>query len=142
VDTPIAEPTPEFRRELLATLAAMEQRILERIDERIAETRRYVDDQAAETRRSIDEQGAETRRYVDERSSETRRNVDAQAVETRRHFDVVAEGLLVKLELVAEGVRENNERLDRLRVEVRAELARVDRRLLRLESAGSRRRRG
>jgi hypothetical protein len=47
----------------------------------------------------------------------------------------------VKLELVADGVRENNERLDRLRVEVRAELARVDRRLLRLESAGPRRRR-
>jgi hypothetical protein len=108
VDTPVAEPTPEFRRELLATLAAMEQRILERIDERIGETRRYVDEQGAET---------------------------------RRHFEVVAEGLMVKIEPVAEGVRENNERLDRFRLEVRAELARVDRRLLRLEGAGPRRRR-
>jgi hypothetical protein len=108
VDTPAAPAPDAFRRELLATPTALEQRILQRIDERTAQTRRDVDEQNAET---------------------------------RRHFDVVAENMMVKIELVAEGIRGNNERLDRFRGEVRAEFARVDHRLLRLEAGRPRKRR-
>jgi hypothetical protein len=54
--------------------------------------------------------------------------------ETRRHFDVVGEGLRGDVRAIAEGHVGLVERLDRFQQEVRRDLRRVERRLLRLEA--------
>ena len=67
----------------------------------------------------INRSAAETQRYFEE---------------TRRHFDVVGEGLRSDVRAVAEGHVGLVERLDRFQQEVRRDLRRVERRLLRLEA--------
>ena len=62
---------------------------------------------------------SESRRHAEGLAAETRQHSEAMAAETRRHFDVVAEGLNHKIELVAEGVMTVNERVDRLRDEMK-----------------------
>lgn len=54
--------------------------------------------------------------------------------ETRRHFDVVGEGLRGDVRAIAEGQVGLAERLDRFQQEVRRDLRRVERRLLRIEA--------
>lgn len=135
-----------LRRDVLAALLALEERLRHHVDARVgesgAETREYIDgrltESAAETRQYIDgrltESAAETREYA----AETRQYIDGRltesAAETRRHLGVMAESLMEKMELLAEGVRANGERLDRFQGEVRDQFARVDRRLLRLQA--------
>ena len=67
----------------------------------------------------INRSAAETQRYFEE---------------TRRHFDVVGEGLRSDVRAVAEGHVGLVEGLDRFQQEVRRDLRRVERRLLRLEA--------
>lgn len=67
----------------------------------------------------IGRSAAETQRYFEE---------------TRRHFDVMGEGLRADVRAVAEGPAGLGERLDRFQQEVRRDLRRVERRLLRLEA--------
>jgi hypothetical protein len=157
-----------LRRDLLAGLLALEERVRRHVDERVgesaAETRRYVDERVgagmtelrdairtstAETRDYVRESAVETRRYIDgrltESAVETRWYIDGRlaesTAETRRHSGVVAESLMTKIELVAEGVRANGERVDRFQGEVHGQFAQVDRRLLRLRARQPRRRR-
>jgi chromosome segregation ATPase len=49
-------------------------------------------------------------------------HVGETAMEIRRHFDVTAEALRHDLQTVAEGVAMNNEKIDRLGTEIRAEM--------------------
>jgi hypothetical protein len=60
--------------------------------------------------------------------------IHRSADETRRHFDVVAESIRSDVRVVAEGHVGLVERLDRFQQEVRRDLRRVERRLLRLEA--------
>ena len=60
--------------------------------------------------------------------------IGTSAEETRRHFDVVGEGLRADIRAIAEGHVGLVERLDRFQQEVRRDLRRVERRLLRLEA--------
>jgi hypothetical protein len=60
--------------------------------------------------------------------------IGSSAEETRRHFDVVGEGLRADVRVIAEGHVGLVERLDRFQQEVRRDLRRVERRLLRLEA--------
>lgn len=74
------------------------------------------------------------RAYADAMEARIRQDVQAESAETRRHFDVVGENLRSEIRLVAEGVVTLDQKHDRLREEMREELARVDRRVLRLEA--------
>jgi hypothetical protein len=67
----------------------------------------------------INRSAAETQRYFEE---------------TRRHFDVMGEGLRSDVRAIAEGHGGLVERLDRFHQEVRRDLRRVERRLLRIEA--------
>jgi hypothetical protein len=58
-------------------------------------------------------------------NAETRDHFDAVAEQLRHRFDVVAEQLEGKIALVAEGVVGNNERIDRLAGDTKAEFAEV-----------------
>lgn len=60
--------------------------------------------------------------------------IGRSAEETRRHFDVVGEGLRADVRAIAEGHVGLVERLDRFQQEVRRDLRRVERRLVRLEA--------
>jgi hypothetical protein len=60
--------------------------------------------------------------------------IHRSADETRRHFDVVADSIRSDVRVVAEGHVGLVERLDRFQQEVRRDLRRVERRLLRLEA--------
>ena len=164
MDTPGPESALDtLRRDVLGGLAALEERMRRHIDEGLAETRRSVGDGFTEMGRDVDAGFAEIRRDVDGRFTEMRHDVDGEfaemrrdveegfaglrrdveggLAEMRRHSVVLAEGLMTKLDVVAEGVQLNNERLDRFQVEVRARLATVGRRLLRLEARLPRKRR-
>ena len=95
---------------------------------RLQETlRAEIEGSAARTQQAL-------RAEIQSSAGETRRYVNEKSEETRRHFEVVAEGLESKVEIVAEGVATVDDRLERLRGEVKQELQRVDRRLLRLEA--------
>ncbi len=60
--------------------------------------------------------------------------IGRSAEETRRHYDVVGEGLRADVRAIAEGHVGLVERLDRFQQEVRRDLRRVERRLVRLEA--------
>ncbi len=53
---------------------------------------------------------------------------------TRRHFDVVAESLRDDIRLLAEGQVGLHRRIDDFRIELRADIAALDRRVMRLEA--------
>jgi len=64
------------------------------------------------------------------------RNVDMRLAErTRRHFDVVAERLEGHIHLIAEGQVRLQERFEDLRTDLKADIAQLDRRVMRLEAA-------
>lgn len=54
---------------------------------------------------------------------------------TRRHFDVVAERLEGHIRLIAEGQVLLQERFEDLRIDLKADIAQLDRRVMRLEAA-------
>jgi len=54
---------------------------------------------------------------------------------TRRHFDVVAERLEGHIRLIAEGQVFLQSRLEDVRTELKADIAQIDRRVMRLEAA-------
>ncbi len=64
---------------------------------------------------------AETRRHAEALAEKAREHTERMAEQSQRHFDVVAEGLNHKIELVAEGVMTVNDRVDRLRDEMKEE---------------------
>ena len=64
VDVPTPEPPLDaLRRDVLAGLAALEERVRQHITENTAETRQYIDGGLAETRQHIDAGLAETRQH-------------------------------------------------------------------------------
>lgn len=67
-------------------------------------------------------------------SEEVQGLISRSSEETRRHFDVVAESIRSDVRVVAEGHVGLVERLDRFQQEVRRDLRRVERRLLRIEA--------
>ena len=133
----IVESATETRRYIDTGLAETRRYI----DSGLAETRGYIDSGLAQTRRQIEESTAETRGYIDTGLADTRRQIEASTTETRRYFSVVAESLIAKMELLTEGIQANNERLDRFRDEVHDQFVRVDRRFLRLQASQVRKRR-
>ena len=66
---------------------------------------------------------------------ELRREVRESEERTRRHFDIVAERLEGQIRLVAEGQGVLQERMDELRTDLKTDIARLDRRVMRLEVA-------
>jgi hypothetical protein len=56
---------------------------------------------------------------------------------SRRHFDVVAESLRDDIRLIAEGLVALSQRVENVRVELKADIAAVDRRVMRLEGSRS-----
>ena len=73
----------------------------------------------------------------------TRAEVGEEGERTRRHFDVVAESLRDDIRIIAEGQVSLSHRFDEFRVEFKADIASLDRRVTRLEASQpqSRRRR-
>jgi hypothetical protein len=63
----------------------------------------------------------------------TEAEVREEGERTRRHFDIVAERLEGQLRLVAEGLIASG-RVDSLRVELKGDIAQLDRRVMRLEA--------
>lgn len=85
-------------------------------------------------RQHVDDAEARTRQHVEAAEARTRQYVEAATSDTRRHFDVVGEGLVGKIELVAEGLATLDQKMERFRVEVHENFAKVDRRFLHLEA--------
>jgi hypothetical protein len=71
---------------------------------------------------------------MDQRFDAIDHHIETSAAETRRHFDVVAESLVSQIQLVAEGVLTLDRKVDRLAVELRGEIAGVNRRVLALSA--------
>jgi ABC-type phosphate transport system auxiliary subunit len=108
-----------------------------------------VDESAADTKRHFDEKAVEMGRHFDESAADTKHHFDEKAAETQRHFDVVAESLRADIRIIAEGHVMLNEKMDRMRQELRDEMrsgfdevrsairfsyAEIDRRVSTLES--------
>jgi hypothetical protein len=69
---------------------------------------------------------------IDAVASEGREHAERLAADNRRHFGVLVESMQTKVELVIEGVTMVDQKVDRLADEMRTELAKVDRRLVRV----------
>ncbi len=67
--------------------------------------------------------------------SELREEMRHEGERTRRHFDVVAERLEGHIRLIAEGQVLLQERFEDLRTDLKADIAQLDRRVMRLEAA-------
>src|SRR6185295_11871160 len=67
-------------------------------------------------------------------TGDLRKDIRDSEERTRRHFDVVAERLEGHIRLVADGQVVLQERVDELRTDLRADLARLDKRMMRLEA--------
>ena len=110
----------EFRRSLEASMRALNE-----------ETRQWMRELNDETRQSLEASmralNDDTRQSMRELNDETRQSLETsmrvQNEETRRHFDVVAEGLRGDIRTVAEGVVANSERIERVAVEIRHDMA-------------------
>ena len=76
-----------------------------------------------------------TKAELQDTRSELRREIHEEGEHTRQHFDVVAERLEGHIRLVAEGQVLLQERFDDLRTELKADIAQLDRRVMRLETA-------
>lgn len=66
----------------------------------------------------------------------TRDEVRAEGERTRRHVDVVAESLRADIKAIAEGHAVLAERMDAMKVELKADIAALDGRVMRLEASG------
>jgi hypothetical protein len=75
-----------------------------------------------------------TRAELLETRSELRDEMRHEGEHTRRHFDVVAERLEGHIRLVAEGQVLLQERFEDLRTDLKADIAQLDRRVMRLEA--------
>ncbi len=64
----------------------------------------------------------------------TRDELRAEGERTRAHFDAVAERLETQIRIIAEGLVALTQRFEAFEAETRAEFARMDRRLTRLEA--------
>jgi hypothetical protein len=76
-----------------------------------------------------------TRAALQEVRSELREEMRHEGERTRRHFDVVAERLEGHIRLIAEGQVLLQERFEDLRIDLKADIAQLDRRVMRLEAA-------
>jgi hypothetical protein len=76
-----------------------------------------------------------TRVELREVRSELREEMRREGERTRRHFDVVAERLEGHIRLIAEGQVLLQERFEDLRTDLKADIAQLDRRVMRLETA-------
>jgi len=76
-----------------------------------------------------------TRAELVETRSELREEMRHEGERTRRHFDVVAERLEGHIHLIAEGQVLLQERFEDLRTDLKADIAQLDRRVMRLEAA-------
>jgi len=76
-----------------------------------------------------------TRAELQEVRSELREEMRHEGERTRRHFDVVAERLEGHIRLIAEGQVLLQERFEDLRTDLKADIAQLDRRVMRLEAA-------
>ena len=76
-----------------------------------------------------------TKVEMQEVKAELRKDMREEGDRTRRHFDVVAERLEGHIRLVAEGQVLLQERFDDLRTDLKADIAQLDRRVMRLEVA-------
>jgi hypothetical protein len=65
----------------------------------------------------------------------TRDDMREEGERTRRHFDAVAERLEDHIQLIAEGQGALQEQVDGFKKEMRSDMARLDRRLMRLEAS-------
>jgi t-SNARE complex subunit (syntaxin) len=66
--------------------------------------------------------------------SELREEMRREGERTRRHFDVVTERLEGHIRLIAEGQVLLQERFEDLRTDLKADIAQLDRRVMRLEA--------
>lgn len=64
----------------------------------------------------------------------TREEMREEGERTRRHFDVVAESLRGDIRLLAEGQVALQERVEDLRTDLKGDIAKLDRRVMRLET--------
>jgi hypothetical protein len=64
----------------------------------------------------------------------TKQELREESEQTRRHFDIVAESLRSDIRLLAEGQAALHQRVGDLRTELRADIASLDRRVMRLEA--------
>jgi hypothetical protein len=76
----------------------------------------------AESRRQTEEGFAAGRRYTDEVAERLRQEMRQLAADTRREFHVVAESFRSTTQLLAEGFAMVDAKVDRLGVELRAEI--------------------
>jgi len=76
-----------------------------------------------------------TKVELQEVRSELREEMRHEGERTRRHFDVVAERLEGHIRLIAEGQVLLQERFEDLRTDLKADIAQLDRRVMRLEAA-------
>ena len=76
-----------------------------------------------------------TKVELQEVRSELRQGMRHEGESTRRHFDVVAERLEGQTRLIAEGQVLLQERFEDLRTDLKADIAQLDRRVMRLETA-------
>ncbi|MBI3030444.1 MAG: hypothetical protein HYY64_13110 [Candidatus Rokubacteria bacterium] len=84
--------------------------------------------------REIRSSAAETHQHAEALAAAARQHTEGRFVEARHHFDIVAEGLMSKIELVAEGLNGLDQKVERLREDMREGFAQVDRRFLHLEA--------
>ena len=76
-----------------------------------------------------------TKVELQEVRSELREEMRHEGERTRRHFDVVAERLEGHIRLIAEGQVLLQERFEDLRTDLKADIAQLDRRVMRLEAS-------
>ena len=76
-----------------------------------------------------------TKVELQEVRSELREEMRHEGERTRRHFDVVAERLEGHIRLIAEGQVLLQERFEDLRTDLKADIAQLDRHVMRLEAA-------
>lgn len=65
----------------------------------------------------------------------TKEDLREEGERTRRYFDIVAESLRTEIRLIAEGQTGLQQRFEELGTELKTDIARLDRRVMRLEAA-------
>ncbi len=96
----------------------MEDGQFERLLAEFAESRRHTDQRFDEALRHTDQRFAEARLYTNEATKSLREEIQ----DARREFRIVEEALRSEIRLVAEGVAMVDGKVDRLGVELRAEI--------------------
>jgi len=118
--------------QILPTLATKTE-LQEALAEAIAPLATTAELQPLATRAEL--QPLATRVELQEVRSVLREEMRHEGERTRRHFDVVAERLEGHIRLIAEGQVLLQERFEDLRTDLKADIAQLDRRVMRLEAA-------